>query len=64
MLILPSSGTGSRRVLMFLDSLISMGALLAIGWYLLLGDLALHSKSNILSLSFLASTILPLMSHC
>jgi uncharacterized membrane protein len=43
MLILPSSGTGSRRVLMFLDSLISMGALLAIGWYLLLGDLALHS---------------------
>ncbi len=43
LLVLPNSGTESRRVLMFLDSLISMGALLAIGWYLLLGDLALHS---------------------
>ena len=43
LLILPNSGTESRRVLMLLDSLISMGALLAIGWYLLLGDLALHS---------------------
>ena len=43
LLILPTSGVGSRRLLMLLDSLISMGALLAIGWYLLLGDLALHS---------------------
>lgn len=43
LLILPNSGTESRRTLMLLDSLISMGALLAIGWYLLLGDLALHS---------------------
>lgn len=43
LLVLPNSGTESRRVLMLLDSLISMGALLAIGWYLLLGDLALHS---------------------
>jgi len=43
LLILPTSDIGSRRVLMLLDSLISMGALLAIGWYLLLGNLALHS---------------------
>jgi hypothetical protein len=43
LLVLPNSGTESRRILMLLDSLISMGALLAIGWYLLLGDLALHS---------------------
>ena len=43
LLILPTSGIGSRRLLMLLDSLISMGALLAIGWYLLLGNLALHS---------------------
>ena len=43
LLILPNSGKKSRRILMLLDSLISMVALLAIGWYLLLGDLALHS---------------------
>jgi hypothetical protein len=42
-LLLPSSGSGRRRTLTLLDSLISMGAMLAIGWYLLLGDLALHS---------------------
>jgi hypothetical protein len=43
MLLQPSSGSGRRRALILLDSFISMGALLAIGWYLLLGDLALHS---------------------
>ncbi len=43
MLLQPSSGSGRRRVLILLDSFISMGAMLAIGWYLLLGDLALHS---------------------
>src|SRR5579859_2217132 len=43
MLLQPSSGSGRRRSLILLDSLISMGAILAIGWYLLLGDLALHS---------------------
>src|SRR6266699_649749 len=42
-LLLPSSGSGRGRTLTLLDSLISMGAMLAIGWYLLLGDLALHS---------------------
>lgn len=43
MLLQPSSRSGRGRMLILLDSLISMGALLAIGWYLLLGDLALHS---------------------
>jgi hypothetical protein len=43
MLLQPSSNAGRGRVLILLDSLISMGALLAIGWYLLLGNLALHS---------------------
>ena len=43
MLLQPSSSSGRGRMLILLDSLISMGALLAIGWYLLLGDLALHS---------------------
>lgn len=36
----PSSGTGRGRVLVLLDSLISMGAILAIAWFLLLGSLA------------------------
>src|SRR5450759_3655502 len=43
MLLQPSSNSGRGGMLILLDSLISMGALLAIGWYLLLGDLALHS---------------------
>ncbi len=43
MLLQPSSGFDRRRLLTLLDSVISMGAMLAIGWYLLLGDLALHS---------------------
>src|SRR5205814_7257836 len=42
-LMQPSSGSGRRRLLTLLDSIISMVAMLAIGWYLLLGDLALHS---------------------
>lgn len=46
MLMLPSSGSGRRRLLTLLDSVISMGAMLAIGWYLLLGDLALHSAAE------------------
>ncbi len=40
LILQPSSGIQSSRLLMLLDSLISMGALLAIGWFLLLGTLA------------------------
>ncbi|MBO0781898.1 MAG: hypothetical protein J2P37_24020 [Ktedonobacteraceae bacterium] len=41
LLLQPASDeSGQKRLLVFLDSLISMGALLAIGWYLLLGSLA------------------------
>ena len=36
----PSSQTGRRRVLILFDSLISMGSLLAVAWFLLLGSLA------------------------
>ncbi|MFL5661405.1 MAG: hypothetical protein ACJ8BW_08625 [Ktedonobacteraceae bacterium] len=47
-IMLPSSGSENRRALLFLDSLIVMGSMLAIGWYLLLGDLALHSTQKYL----------------
>lgn len=40
LILLPFSGAGSRRTLVILDSLISMGSLLAIAWFLLLGSLA------------------------
>ena len=40
LLLQPFSGTGRRRVLVLLDSFISMGSLLAIAWFLLLGSLA------------------------
>jgi len=40
LLLQPSSGTGRRRSLVLLDSLISMGAILAIAWFVLLGALA------------------------
>lgn len=43
MLLQPTSGSLSKRLLTLIDSFISMGALLAIGWYLLLGRLALAS---------------------
>ncbi len=36
----PSSGMGRSRVLVLLDSMVSMGAILAIAWFLLLGTLA------------------------
>src|SRR5690349_9925808 len=36
MLLIPSSGVGRRKIMMVFDSLIAMGAMLAIGWYLLL----------------------------
>src|SRR5581483_11913569 len=40
LLLQPSSGSGRTRLLVLLDSLISMGAILAIAWFLLLGSLA------------------------
>ncbi|HEU0002348.1 MAG TPA: hypothetical protein VFQ36_15700 [Ktedonobacteraceae bacterium] len=40
LLLQPSPGSGSRRVLLLMDSLISMGSMLALAWYLLLGSLA------------------------
>lgn len=49
MLLIPSSGVGRRKAMMLLDSLIAMGAMLAIGWYLLLGSLALASGENALA---------------
>lgn len=40
LLLQPSSESGSKRLLVLMDSLISMGSILAIAWYLLLGSLA------------------------
>ncbi len=40
LLLQPPSEAGSRRLILLLDSLISMGSVLAIAWYLLLGSLA------------------------
>ncbi len=40
LLLLPSSRSGQRRAFFLLDSLIAMGALLSIAWFLLLGSLA------------------------
>jgi hypothetical protein len=40
LLLQPSSESGSKRTLMLMDSLIAMGSILAIAWYLLLGSLA------------------------
>jgi hypothetical protein len=51
LLLFPSSGIGSRRILLLLDSLITMGSMLAIGWYLLLGSLVLASMQNVLAKS-------------
>ncbi len=40
LLLQPSPGSGSRRLLLLMDSLISMGSMLALAWFLLLGTLA------------------------
>lgn len=40
LLLQPSPGSGNRRLLLLLDSLISMGSILALAWFLLLGSLA------------------------
>ena len=43
MLLQPTSGSARKRLFLLLDSIISMTSMFAIGWYVLLGDLALHS---------------------
>lgn len=48
-LLQPSSGIGSRRLLVLLDSLIAMISMLTIGWYLLLGSLVLSSEEDVLA---------------
>ncbi len=40
LLLQPPAESGSKRILVLMDSLISMGSILAIAWYLLLGSLA------------------------
>jgi hypothetical protein len=40
LILQPPSGSGRKRLLLLLDSLIAMGSILAIAWYLLLGSLA------------------------
>lgn len=49
LLLQPSSGIGRSRFLTLLDSLIAMSSLLVIGWFLLLGSLALASNENVLA---------------
>lgn len=57
----PSSGSGRKRAMVLLDSLISMGAILAIAWFLLLGSLAqagvLQSLGNFLGIWYPASDV-------
>ena len=48
-LLLSFSRIGSQRLLVLLDSLISMGSILAISWYLLLGSLAQASGETTLA---------------
>ncbi len=40
LLLLPSSDVKTRRVILLMDSLIAMGSIFALAWYLLLGSLA------------------------
>ncbi|HLX58246.1 MAG TPA: hypothetical protein VKR83_14600 [Ktedonobacteraceae bacterium] len=48
LLLQASPISGSRRLLLVIDSLIAMGSMLAIGWYLLLGSLAqVPGKANL-----------------
>jgi hypothetical protein len=57
----PSSGSGRKRAMVLLDSLISMGAILAIAWFLLLGTLAragvLQNLGNFLSIWYPTSDV-------
>lgn len=47
LLLQPSSDAGRGRLLTLLDSIMAMGALLSIAWYLLLGSLAFQSTENL-----------------
>lgn len=57
----PSSGSGRKRAMVLLDSLISMGAILAIAWFLLLGSLAqagvLQNLGNFLGIWYPTSDV-------
>jgi hypothetical protein len=46
LLLQPFSDSDRKRRMLVLDSMIAMGSLLAIGWYLLLGSLALASSED------------------
>ena len=48
LLLQPFSKSGNRRMFLLLDSLIAMGALLAIAWFLLLGSLAQTPAESLL----------------
>jgi hypothetical protein len=49
LLLLPSSKRGQRRTFFLLDSLIAMGALLSMAWFLLLGSLAQTPAETVLA---------------
>jgi hypothetical protein len=46
LLLQPFSGSDRNRRMLVLDSMIAMGSMLSIGWYLLLGSLALASSED------------------
>jgi len=46
LLLQPSPSSGRSRLMLLLDSLIAMGSLLAIAWYLVLGSMALASAED------------------
>ncbi len=49
LLLQPTPSKGNNRYFLLLDSLIAMGSLLAIAWYLLLGSLATASGEDLLA---------------
>lgn len=49
LLLQPFTGNSSKRRFVLIDSMIAMGSLLAISWYLLLGSLALASSEALLA---------------
>jgi hypothetical protein len=49
LLLQPFIGNNSKRRFILIDSMIAMGSLLSIGWYLLLGSLALDSSEDMLA---------------
>src|SRR5262249_44016402 len=53
LLLQPSSQSDQRRIFFLLDSLISMGALLSIAWFLLLGVIALTPAETVFAKALL-----------